>query len=174
MRTGGLLYFLRLFVLVAGTPFGFGPHGPSEKRAVRPNALMSPEDGPKEPLNDACDPVVKQEDLFKRPVEDMNTVFEIGPAGGRSMVGRLGTGGWARIELDVGAIGEEPVEGDQNEVGEDLLFNAALGSAMKIFNDEDALAHLVKFLDAPSAMVDIDELLERISNIIKQGGAQAK
>ena len=58
-------------------------------------------------------------------------------------------------------------------MGKELLFDAALGFAMKILNDEDALAHLVKFLDAPSAMVDIDELLERISNI-KHGGAQAK
>ena len=90
-------------------PFGFGSHGPTDERAVRPDALMSPKDGAKEPLNDACDPVAKQEELYKRPVKDMNTVFEISPAGGRSMVGRLRSGGWARIELDVGAIGEEPV-----------------------------------------------------------------
>jgi hypothetical protein len=154
-------------------PFGFGSHGSTEERAVGPDALMSAKDGPKEPLKDASDPIAKQEDLFKRPVKDMNTVFEIGPACGRRMVGRFGSGGWARIEFDVGAIGEEPIEGDQNEVGKDLLFDAALGFAMKVLNDEDALAHLVKFFDAPSAMVDIGELLERISSI-KQGGAQAK
>src|SRR5207253_11181801 len=100
---------------------------------------------PKEPLNDASDPVAKQEELFKRPVKDMNTVFEISPAGGRRMDGRLGSGGRARIEFDVGAIGEEPVGGDQNEVGKEPLFDAAHGLAMKILNDEDALAHFVQF-----------------------------
>src|SRR5438067_13759832 len=112
MRTGGLLCFLSLFLLIAGMPFGFGSHGSTDERAVRPEGLMSPKDGPKEPLNDASDPVAKQEELFKRPVKDMNTVFEISPAGGRSMVGRLGSGG-------------------RNEVGKELLFDAALGFAMK-------------------------------------------
>ena len=88
-------------------PFGFGSHGSTDERAVRPDALMSPKDGPKEPLNNGSDALAKQEDLFKRPVKDMNTVFEIDPAG--RQIGRLGSGGWARIDLDVGAIGEEPI-----------------------------------------------------------------
>src|SRR2546425_11100176 len=104
----------------------------------------------------------------------MNTVFEIGPAVRRSRARSLGSGGRVRIEFDVGPIGEKPVQGDQNEMGKDFLFNTALGRAVKILDDEDALAHLVKFLDAPSAMVDIDELLERIALPIEQCSTQAK
>ena len=70
---------------------------------------MSCEDGTKEPLNDVSDPLVKQEKLFKPPVKDMNTVFEIGLAVRRSMAGARGSGGPARIEIDVGPICEEPI-----------------------------------------------------------------
>ena len=45
---------------------------------------------------------------------------------------------------------------------------------MKVLDDKDTFAHLVKLLDAPSAMVDVDELVERIALGIEQGGAQAK
>ena len=135
---------------------------------------MSSEDGSKEPLNDASDPFAKQEKLFKPTVQDMNTVFEIGLAVRRSMVGVLGSGGQARIELDVGSVGEEPIQGDQNKMGKDFLFHTALGPAVKVLDDEDALAHLVKLLYAPSAMVDVDELLQRITMRIEQRGAQAK
>lgn len=124
---------------------------------------MSSKDGTKEPLNDATDPLVKEEKLLKTPFQDMNTVFEIGPALRRSRAGTLGSGGLVRIELDVGPVGEKPVQGDQNEVSKDFLLDTALGLAVKILDDEDALADLVKFLDAPSAMVDVHELLKRIA-----------
>ena len=135
---------------------------------------MSSKNGGEDPLNDASDALVKQEEFFKSPIQDMNTVFEIGLADRGSWTGALGIGGGARIELDVGTIGEEPIEGDQNEVGKDFLFDAALGLGVKVLDDEDALAHLVKLLDAPSAMVDVDEHLERIATCIEQRGAQAK
>jgi hypothetical protein len=135
---------------------------------------MSCKDSTKEPLNDTYDPLVKEEKLFKRAVQDMNTVFEIGLAVRRSMVGALGGGGPARIELDVRPISEEPIQGDQNEMGKDFLFHTAFGPAVKVLDDEDAFAHLVKLLDAPSAMVDVDELLERVTMRIEQRGAQAK
>ena len=73
-----MLCFLSLFLLLGGTPFGFGSHGSTDERAVRPDALMSSKDGPKEPLNDASDPLVEQEKLFHPPLQDMNTVFEVG------------------------------------------------------------------------------------------------
>ena len=135
---------------------------------------MSCRNGSKEPLNDASDPLVKQEKLFKLPVKDMNTVFEIGLAVRRSMAGTGGSGGPASIELDVGPIGEEPIQGDQDEVGKDFLFHAALGLGVKVLDDEDAFADLVKLLDAPSAMIDIDEFLERIAMRVEQRGAQAE
>ena len=124
---------------------------------------MSCTDGAKESLNHASDSLVKEEKLLKAPFKDMNTVFEIGLAFRRSKAGTLGTGSRGRIEINVGPIGEKAVQGDQNEVGKDFLFDTALGLGVKVLNDEDALAHLVKLFDAPSAMVDVDELLERIA-----------
>ena len=124
---------------------------------------MSGTDDRKESLNDVSDSLVKQENLFKPAVQDMNTVFEIGLTVRRSMAGVRGRGDPARIELDVGLIGEEPIQGDQNEVGKDFLFDAALGFGVKVLDVEDALADLVQFLDAPSSMVDVDELVERIA-----------
>ena len=54
---------------------------------------MSSKDGREDPLNDASDPLVKQENFFKPPLQDMNTVFEIGLADRRSRAGTLGSGG---------------------------------------------------------------------------------
>ena len=127
---------------------------------------MSSKDGRKDPLNDASDLVVEQEKRFKSAVQDMNTVFEIGLADRQSRAGTLGSGGRggrASIEFDVGPVGEEPVQGNQDEVGEELLFDAALGSGVKVLDDKDVLADLVQLLDAPPAMVDLHELLERIT-----------
>jgi hypothetical protein len=135
---------------------------------------MSRDDVGKQPLNDSSHAVVKQEKLFKTAIQDMNAVFEIGLAVRQSRARVWGAGAGARIELVVGAIGEQPIEGDQDEMGEDFLFDTTLGLGVKVFDDEDALAELVKLLDAPSAMVDIDELLERIALRIEQRGAQAK
>ena len=120
---------------------------------------------------------MKQENFFKSPVKDMNTVFKISLA----MRGKLagGSGGVARrntvrIEFNVGLIGKEPIESDENEVGKDLLFDTALGLGVKVLDDEEALADLVKLLDTPAAMVDIDEGLQRITLRIEQRGPQAK
>jgi len=138
---------------------------------------MSSKNGGEDPLNDASDALVKQEEFFKSPIQDMNTVFEIGLADRRSRAGTLGSGGrysQASIEFDVGPVGKEPVQSDQNEMSEDLLFDAALGLAVKVLNLKDTLAHLVKLLDAPPAMIDVNELLGRIALRIKQGGSQAK
>ena len=135
---------------------------------------MSSKDGRKKPVKDASDLLLKQEKRFKSPVKDMNTVFEIGLSARGRIAGTRRSGGPGRIELEVGPIGEEPIEGDQNEVGKDFLFDTALGSGVKVLDDEDALADLVKLLDAPSVMVDVDELLERITMRIEQCGAQAK
>ena len=107
----------------------------------------------------------------------MNTVFEIGLAIWAKMAGGSGgvTGEKAvGIEFDIGLIGEEPIEGDQNEVGKELLFDTALGLGVKILDDEDALTDFVKLLNTPAGMVDIDEGLERIPLRIEQRGTQTK
>ena len=128
----------------------------------------------KDSLDGALDPMLQQEKFFKPPLQDMNRVFEIGLAEWGIGDGTAERGGRVRIEFGVGAIGEEPVQSDENKVGEDLLFDTALGPAVKVLNVEDTFAHLVKLFDAPSAMVDVDEVLERISLRIEQGGTQAK
>ena len=69
---------------------------------------MSWNNGTKDPLNDASDPLVKQKKLFKPAVQYMNTVFEIGVADRCSRARVLGIGGRASIKLDVGPVGEEP------------------------------------------------------------------
>ena len=168
---------MSVLFFIAGTPFGFGPQGSSEERTIWADALMSSKDGGEDLLNDASDLLVKQEKFFKPPIQDMNTVFEVGLADRRSRAGTLGSGGRggrASMEFDVGPVGEEPIQSDQNKMGEDLLFDTALGFAVKVLDDKDTLAHLVKLLDAPSAMVDVDELLERITLHIEQGSTQAE
>ena len=49
----------------------------------------------------------------------MNIVFEIRLAVRRSMAGAGGSGRPGRIELDVGSIGENPIQDAQKEVGKD-------------------------------------------------------
>ena len=82
---------------------------------------MSCTDGAEDPLNDGFDPLMKEEKLLHSPFEDMNTVFKIGFEAGAVHGGILGSEGLAGIDLHVGPVGEEPVESDQNEVGEDLF-----------------------------------------------------
>lgn len=135
---------------------------------------MSCKDSLKEALNGASNALVKEENLFEPAVQDVNTVFEIGLAVRRSRAWGRGREGRARIELNVGLIGEEPIQGDQNEVGKDFLFDAALGFGVKVLDVEDALADLEQLLDAPSSMVDVDELVQRIAMRIEQRGTQAK
>ena len=138
---------------------------------------MSPKNGAEDPLNGVSDSLMKQEKFFKPPIQDMNTVFKIGLAERRSRTGTRGSGGRgdrARIEFNVGPVGEEPIQSDQNKMGEDLLFDTAQSFAVKVLDVHNALAHLVKLLNAPAAMVDADELLERIPLHIEQGRTQAK
>ena len=54
---------------------------------------MSSKDGREDPLNGAAYPLVKQEKFFKPPLQDMNTVFEIGLTDRRSRTGSLESGG---------------------------------------------------------------------------------
>src|SRR6185295_15723063 len=83
-------------------------------------------------------------------------------------------GGRVRVEFAIGAVGENPVEGDQNKVSENFLFDAALGFAVKVLDFKNTLACLVKLLDAPPAMIGIDELVKWIALRVEQGGSQAK
>ena len=166
-----------MFFLIAGTPFGFGTKGSPNEGTIGADALMSSKDGREDPVNDASDPLMKQEKFFKPAIQDMNTVFKIGLADRRSRAGSLRSGGRgerASIQFNVSPVGEEPIQSDQNKMGEDLLFDTAQGFAVKVFDINNALAHLVKLLDAPSAMVDVDELLKRITLHIEQGRSQAK
>src|SRR6185295_13802541 len=130
--------------------------------------------GGKYAFNDGVDPLVKQENLFEAAVQDVNAVFKVGLEVRGRMALTWGSGSSAGIEFGVSLIGEEPVEGDQNEVGEDFLFHSALGLGVKILNADDALADLVEFFNAPPAMVDVHEFLEWIALGVEQRRAQAK
>ena len=59
-------------------------------------------------------------------------------------------------------------------MGKDFLFDASFGLGMKVLDVENMFADLVEFLNAPPAMVDVYELLERIAMLIQQRSSQAK
>ena len=76
--------------------------------------------------------------------------------------------------MDISVVGEETVYGNQEEVGKDFLFDASFGLGVKILDVEDMLADLIELLNAPPAMVDVYELLERIALLIQQRSSQSK
>ena len=61
-------------------PLGLGSHGSSGVGAIRSDALVSGDDGPEGPLDDAFDPFMQEEKLFEAAFQDVNTVFEVGLA----------------------------------------------------------------------------------------------
>lgn len=71
-------------------------------------------------------------------------------------------------------VGEESVHGDEEEVREELLPDTSFGLRVEVFDLEDSLADLVEFLDSPSGMVDVDELLDGILFLwLDEGGCEA-
>ena len=72
-----------------------------------------------------------------------------------------------QIEVNVGLIGEDTVHGDEGKVCEEFLFNTAFTFGMKIFDDEQPFANFVKFFDAPSSVVNVNQILFFILILIK-------
>ena len=61
-------------------------------------------------------------------------------------------------EALLAAVGEQPGQGDQTEVGEQLLLDRALGLAVELLHRQQLLGNLVQFLDAPAAVVQVGEV----------------
>ncbi len=176
---------LGLAVLFGWMPRGLRFHGCSRIGSARPHPLVVTHNGLEGPLDGGLHPSMEHEQIFEASRKHVKAMFEVGlecppRPGAGSNYGRSGRGhglscGGFGIECVVRPIGEQPVHGDQDEMREELLFDAALGFGMKLLDEEQALAHLVEFLDAPTGMVEIHELLERIPLLgADQGGAQAK
>ncbi len=61
-------------------------------------------------------------------------------------------------EALLAAVGEQPGQGDQAEVGEQLLLDRALGLAVELLHRQQLLGNLVQLLDAPAAVVQVGEV----------------
>ena len=61
-------------------------------------------------------------------------------------------------EALLAAVGEQPGQGDQTAVGEQLLLDRALGLAVELLHRQQLLGNLVQFLDAPAAVVQVGEV----------------
>ena len=97
---------------------------------------------------------VEEEQLFEAPLDDVNTVLEVGLSSRRGLTRWL-----LAVELGIGPIGKEAVHGDEHEMSKELLLDTALGLGMKILNAEKSLADFVELFDGPSRMVDLHEVL---------------
>ncbi len=113
---------------------------------------MLSNDGTEDPLEDAFHPLMKQEKLFEAACKNVDAVLEVGfeschgasqwRAGGRT-VGFGGSGSLAGIDLGVRPIGKQPVHGDEHEMHEQFLFDAALGLGVEVLDDKDLLLTLL-------------------------------
>src|SRR6202521_1389204 len=171
---GGFLRFLSLLLLLTEAPFVDGPHGLADEGTMGPATLTAAMNRVKQAGDGGSELALAQDNVFKPTVNDMGAVFEIGLKVWRVGSGAGERGAPVRIEGDVGASGEGPVQGNEKEVGKDFLFDASFGPGVKVLDIEDALADLVQFLDAPSAMVDTDEFLERIALPVQQRGSETE
>ncbi len=119
---------------------------------------------------------VQEQQFLKAPSENLNAALKIcfhstellirwRQAGNGSNSGRI-QGRCRQIEIGVCLIGKNPVHRDEGKMGEDLLLDAALGLGMKIFDDEDTLAHFIKFFDPPPGVVEVDKILFRVAILV--------
>src|ERR1700675_2731675 len=85
-------------------PLGLRSHGSSGRGSTWADSLVVGSDGPERPLDDTCDALVKQEQLFEATFQDVDTVLEVGlatrpaagdgarvPVGWRSRRGEVGS-----------------------------------------------------------------------------------
>jgi hypothetical protein len=94
---------------------------------------------------------VEEEQLFEAPLNDVNTVLEVG------LSSRRGLSGWfLAVELGIDSIGKKPVHGDEHEMSKKLLSGAALGLGMEILDAEESLADFV-------AIVRCQALVQRLA-----------
>ena len=69
-------------------------------------------------------------------------------------------------------VGEQPGHGNQGEVCIPFLFHAALALPMKVLDLHQLFGYLVQFLDAPSRVIQIRQLVDGIPVPVQQGRSQ--
>ncbi len=69
-------------------------------------------------------------------------------------------------------VGEQPGHGNQGEACIQFLFHSARALPMKVLNLHQPFGYLVPFLDAPSRVIQIRQLLDGILVPVQQGRAQ--
>jgi len=175
---------LSLFPFLLGrSPSSIGAEGPPRVGSSRTGSLILAGDRVKRLLDRRSDRVLQQEEFFEASLEDVNTVLEVGldslgtTCCGRVLLRRLNRRSeWIFfIEVEIRLIGKKPVHGYQDEMSEELLFDATLGLGVEVLDGEHPLADLVELFHAPSGMVDLHEVLDGISLIrIEKRRPQAK
>ncbi len=69
-------------------------------------------------------------------------------------------------------VGEQPGHGSQGEACIQFLFHAPFALPMKVLNLHQPFGYLVQFLDAPSRVIQIRQLLDGILVPVQQGRSQ--
>ena len=78
----------------------------------------------------------------------------------------------ATPEQALAVIREQPRQGDQDEVREQLLPHPALAATVEVLNVDQLLRHLVQFLDAPALVVEVRQVGDGVHPPVQQRGAQ--
>ena len=76
------------------------------------------------------------------------------------------------VQMILAVVGEQPGHGNQGEACIPLLFHAPLALPMKVLDLHQPFGYLVPFLDAPSRVIQIRQLLDGIQVPVQQGCAQ--
>ncbi len=103
-------------------------------------------------------------DLLSDETQGVREVAAHGRSEGGIVFGGFGFDG---VDILVTAVGEDPGEGDQDEVGVELLPDAAFGLAVKGL--QQALAGLVEFLDGPAFAIQVGERGDAVAGVGQRG-----
>ena len=76
------------------------------------------------------------------------------------------------VQMILAVVGEQPGHGNQGEACIPFLFHAALALPMKVLDLHQLFGYLVQFLDAPSRVIRIRQLVDGIPVPVQQGRAQ--
>ncbi len=76
------------------------------------------------------------------------------------------------VHMILAMVGEQPGHGNQGEACIQFLFHAPLALPMKVLNLHQPFGYLVQFLDAPSRVIQIRQLVDGILAPVRQGRAQ--
>ncbi len=169
-------------LVVAGSPLVVGPQGCPWVASPGSSPLASANDETEYVADGSDNTITHQKEFFKTAGNSVNAVFEIGLNPLPGVVGHRGVIGlgmlqeqmWriARVEIDVGLIGEEPVHRNQDKVSVEFLLHSTLSLGMEIFDDKKPFADFVEFLNAPSGVIDLHQRVQRIAVTLDQGCAK--